>query len=138
MSDCLFCKIIAKEIPAAFVYADDRVVAFLDVQPVNPGHTLFITRRHCPDLFAATSDDLHHLVDVISRVAPAILKTVGATDFNLIENNGAVAGQAVAHLHFHVIPRHAGDGRESWHAPSVDIETRQSLSEKIKTVHSSQ
>ena len=106
MSDCLFCKIIAGEIPSKQVYADDKAYAFLDVEPWQEGHTLVVPRRHVEDALA----DAH----VLAEVAPAVLavtqmmrERLGATGFNVLTNVGPDSGQAVFHAHIHVLPRHA-------------------------------
>lgn len=106
MSDCLFCKIVANEIPSRQVYADDKAFAFLDVKPWQEGHTLVVPRRHVE----------HALVDghVLAEVAPAVRavshllrEQLGATGFNILTNVGHDSGQAVFHAHIHVLPRHA-------------------------------
>ena len=108
-SDCLFCRIVAGEIPAARVFEDDEVVAFLDLHPVNYGHTLVIPRAH-----HATLADLPDALAVavarhVPRLARAIVAATGAPGYNLVVNNGAAAGQTVHHVHWHLIPRHEAD-----------------------------
>ncbi len=112
MSDCLFCKIIKNEIPAQIVYEDAGVLAFLGINPNNPGHTLVISKNHCENLLDARGEDLRTLISVIPKIAKAICDSLDYEGFNLNVNNGAVAGQVVNHLHFHIIPRKAGDGHE--------------------------
>ncbi|MFO0974348.1 MAG: HIT domain-containing protein [Phycisphaerae bacterium] len=107
---CVFCKIIAGQIPALRVLDDEAVVAFLDVGPLAPGHTLLVPREHharLADLPAAAAAAVGaHL----PRLAGAILKATGATGLNLLQNSGRVAGQVVEHVHFHLIPRRENDG----------------------------
>ncbi|HNP74968.1 MAG TPA: HIT family protein [bacterium] len=114
MTDCIFCRIIAGEIPSDKIYEDDEVVAFLDIAPVNPGHVLVIPKAHYPDLLALPEQLAVQLVIVARKIAPAIITGVGAAGFNLTLNNGVVAGQAVGHVHLHLIPRFKDDGRELW------------------------
>ena len=106
MSDCLFCKIIAGEIPAKQVYADDKAFAFLDVDPWQEGHTLVVPRRHVENAIV----DAHVLAEVAPavKVVTEIMSTaLGATGFNILTNVGPDSGQAVFHAHLHVLPRHA-------------------------------
>ncbi len=106
MSDCLFCNIVAGNIPSKAVYADDKAFAFLDVEPWQEGHTLVVPRRHVEHALG----DVH----VLTEVAPAVLavsqilrEQLGATGFNVLTNVGPDSGQAVFHAHIHVLPRHA-------------------------------
>ncbi len=115
MSDCIFCKIISQEIPAHIIYEDDRVLAFLDIAPVNPGHTLLIPKEHYMDFQQAPGEILVYLVTIAHKIAPAIIGAVGAEAFNLTTNVGENAGQVVSHLHWHMMPRFADDGYQLWH-----------------------
>lgn len=115
--DCLFCKIAAKEIPAEIVYEDEDAMAFLDIHPVNPGHALVIPRRHSESFAVTPEEDVAAVMRVARKIAPAILKAVGADAFNFTANNGKAAGQLVMHTHFHLMPRFSGDGYEMWHGP---------------------
>jgi len=114
MPDCLFCKIIAGEIPSHKIYEDDRAVAFLDIRPINPGHTLIVPKAHAADLRESSVEDAAHAIEVVKKLAPAILAAVGADAFNFSANTGAAAGQVIFHTHFHVMPRFGGDGYKPW------------------------
>jgi len=114
MTECIFCKIISNEIPSVKVYEDGKVLAFLDIRPVNSGHVLLISKKHYANMLETPDDVLKELVAVSKKIAPAVLKAVNASAFNLTVNNGVEAGQAVAHTHFHIIPRLAGDGHRLW------------------------
>jgi histidine triad (HIT) family protein len=108
--DCVFCRIVAGEMPAWIVDQDDHTVAFLDINPVNRGHLLVLPRRHCSSL-ADLPTALHApLMAAVRRLAMAIGPALGAGGCNVFVNNGTVAGQVVDHLHFHVLPRFPGDG----------------------------
>lgn len=109
---CLFCKIINKEITAEIVYEDDSVIAFLDINPVNTGHTLVVPKNHCENLLDVGENDLQKLVAVIPRLAKAVVSAGGYEGFNCFCNNGQSAGQVIGHLHFHIVPRTTGDGYE--------------------------
>lgn len=106
MSDCLFCKIIAGEIPSRQVCADDKAVAFLDVEPWQEGHTLVVPRRHVEHAVV----DVHVLAEMaplVKAVSDLLGERLGATGFNVLTNVGPDSGQAVFHAHVHVLPRHA-------------------------------
>lgn len=114
MNNCLFCKIIAKEIPSAVVYEDDDILAFLDIKPVNPGHTLVVPKTHSDGFHDANPETLKTLILVTQEIANAVALAMGTTGFNLEENNGAIAGQVIPHLHLHVVPRRPDDGLKHW------------------------
>ena len=115
MTDCIFCKIVMGFIPSHKIYEDDDVLAFLDIHPVNAGHCLIIPKAH-HDTFAQTPlDVVNKLIAASQRLAPGILKAVGADAFNFSTNNGRAAGQLIAHTHFHLIPRFPTDGHKMWH-----------------------
>jgi histidine triad (HIT) family protein len=115
MTDCIFCKIVAGDIPSARVYEDAGVVAFLDINPVNPGHTLVVPRVHVERLTDADESVVTAVAAAVGKCARAVMAATGAEGFNVLQNNGACAGQVVPHLHVHIIPRSASDGfRFGW------------------------
>ncbi|MFH2104771.1 MAG: HIT family protein [Parcubacteria group bacterium] len=120
MADCIFCKIIAGELPSTKVYEDDQVLAFLDINPINYGHTLVIPKEHYETLVDLPDEELKELMPVVKRIGQVVMDSLGVDGFNIGLNNGKVAGQLVDHVHFHVIPREAGDGLKHW--PSKDYE----------------
>lgn len=133
MNDCLFCKIVRKEIPANVLHENDRTLCFLDIKPVNPGHALVIPKKHFDD-YASTSDEaLREMAVMARRLGEAMLKSLGAAGFNLAVNNGHAAGQLVGHVHLHVIPRFEGDGHAQWHGESYKEGEMQAVAEKLKT-----
>ena len=111
MTDCLFCKIIAGQIPAHKVYENDRVLAFLDIGPVSTGHTLVIPKTHAENLAAGSVEDACALMTAIHDLAPKITQAVGGSGYNLGMNHGEAAGQDVFHTHLHIMPRQAGEPR---------------------------
>jgi histidine triad (HIT) family protein len=133
MDSCLFCKIAAHEIPSCIVYEDDTVIAFLDINPVLPGHTLVVPKAHGQDLRESSSDALAAVMDVVKKIAPGILAVVGGEGFNLTSNVGSCAGQAIFHTHFHLIPRHAGDGLVNWPHQGAASEELAALAQKIRS-----
>ena len=110
MEDCIFCSIVKGEIPSAKVYEDEHCYAFLDIGPLSWGHTLVIPKKHCEHITEMPPEELAAVSRAIPKLAAAVIKATNAEGLNVLQNNGAVAGQAVAHLHVHLIPRHAGDG----------------------------
>lgn len=105
---CLFCSIIAGDIPCQKVYEDESVLAFLDIGPVSEGHTLVVPKAHAENLEAGSLVDAERLMSVIYAIAPSILKAVGADGYNLGMNHGECAGQDVMHTHLHIMPRKNG------------------------------
>src|SRR5512142_589998 len=122
MNDCLFCKIAKGDIPASKVYEDADVVAFLDIQPVNLGHTLVVPRAHHANCAETPDDVMAALMRVVKRVGDAALKVTGAHGYNVGINCGAVAGQVIMHTHVHVMPRFEGDGLTHWPKKAVSKE----------------
>jgi histidine triad (HIT) family protein len=107
--DCLFCKIVAGEIPSQRVDEDERTVAFMDINPATRGHALVIPRRHVANLLEIEADDLEATVAAAQRLARAVSERLGADGVNLINSCGPAAWQTVFHFHVHVIPRYEGD-----------------------------
>jgi len=132
MSDCIFCKIISGEIPSHKVYEDKNVLAFLDINPINPGHTLVIPKKHSADLLEAPEETVVELIKIVKKIALAVMKATGAKGFNLGLNNGEAAGQAVTHLHFHIMPRLENDGYKLWAGKSYKEGQAKQIAEKIK------
>lgn len=108
--DCIFCRIAAGEVPCFKLYEDDRVVAFLDINPVNPGHALVVTKRHSADLMETPDADLQAVMPVVRRVAQAVRRELEPDGINLHQANGPGAAQSVFHFHVHVVPRRMDDG----------------------------
>lgn len=111
---CIFCKIIAGEIPCRKVYEDDKVLAFLDIKPTNPGHILVVPKEHYQNIEEITEEDFCILMMAVKRMGKLLKDKLGALGYNITENNDPIAGQNVPHLHFHIIPRHEGDGHVQW------------------------
>ena len=107
--DCLFCKIIAGELPSQRVDEDERTVAFMDISPATRGHALVVPRNHAANLLEVDPDDLSAVAVAAQRLARRAVQRLGADGVNLINSCGAVAWQTVFHLHIHVIPRFQDD-----------------------------
>ena len=108
--NCIFCKIASGKIPAFKVYEDDVVVAFLDVGPISEGHTLVIPREHVEKAHECPAELLGQIWMRLGKITGAVASGMDADGYNILCNNGRAAGQVVEHLHFHIIPRRAGDG----------------------------
>jgi histidine triad (HIT) family protein len=107
--DCLFCKIVAGEIPATIVAEDERTLAFMDINPATRGHALVIPREHAADVFAIDPADLQAVALAAQRLARRAREQLGADGVNLLNSSGPAAWQTVFHFHLHVIPRYDGD-----------------------------
>ena len=132
MDSCLFCKIVKGEIPSHRVYEDDAVLAFLDIMPVNPGHTLVIPKDHHENLLDLPQETVEKVIGVIKKITQAILAGVGAEAFNLGLNNGEGAGQVVKHFHWHIMPRFEDDKYDLWHGREYNSGEAEAVLEKIK------
>jgi histidine triad (HIT) family protein len=114
--DCIFCKIVAGELPGEIVDSDDRTVSFMDINPATRGHALVIPREHAADLHAVSADDLAACALAAQRLATRAKERFGADGVNLLNAAGAAAWQTVFHFHVHVIPRYEGDPLQlPWH-----------------------
>jgi histidine triad (HIT) family protein len=114
MDDCLFCKIVKGEIPCVKVFEDDNALAFLDIHPNNPGHTLVIPKQHCRNILDITEETLSHLTPAIKKVSHAVYEGMEAVGLNISINNEEPAGQIIFHSHIHIIPRFKNDKLRGW------------------------
>lgn len=108
--DCVFCQIVAGEIPAGRVYEDERTLAIMDINPLNDGHLLVMPKTHVATLFEIAEDALTAVTLAVQRMALAVRATLQPDGLNLFQANGAAAFQSVPHFHIHVVPRWANDG----------------------------
>ena len=108
--DCIFCKIIAGDIPSIKVFEDGNTVAFMDINPLSEGHLLVVPKKHFTSLFDADDDSLAQVFSVVRKLAVALQKALGIDSLNLLQANGRWAVQSVPHFHIHVIPRRENDG----------------------------
>ena len=105
MSDCIFCQIVEGRIPSTKIFEDENFIAFMDINPISEGHLLLVSKKHYEILTEVPDDLLAAALPLAKKLATAVLKGVGAEGFNLLQNNGVVAGQMVGHWHLHIIPR---------------------------------
>ncbi|KAL4820682.1 HIT-like domain-containing protein [Aspergillus spinulosporus] len=130
MAACIFCRIIKGEIPSFKLFESDKVFAFLDIQPLSRGHALVIPKYHGAKLTDIPDDHLTEILPVAKKIA----QVTGATDFNVLQNNGRIAHQVVDHVHFHMIPKpneEEGLGI-GWPAQAADMDKLKEYYESIK------
>ncbi len=109
--DCIFCDIIEGKAKAEILYQNENIISFLDIRPVNYGHSLVIPKKHYDNFQSVPEIEFIHLMKGLQFIASAVVKSVKADGFNLIVNSGKAAGQTIFHFHFHVIPRFTNDFR---------------------------
>ena len=107
--NCIFCDIINKKANAEILFENEKVLAFLDIRPVNYGHTLVIPKTHSENFLSVGGEELSELIRSTQIISDAIVRSLKPDGFNIVANNGAVAGQSVFHFHFHIIPRFKND-----------------------------
>jgi histidine triad (HIT) family protein len=137
-NDCLFCKIIAGEIPATKVYEDNDFFCFLDIKPINLGHTLIVPKEHHRNLLDLTPELLAKVGPIIQKMALAVKAGTGAEGINIGWNNEAAAGQLVFHAHLHIMPRFGGDGYVHWqgqdgHSPEEFAAVAEKITKQLTT-----
>jgi histidine triad (HIT) family protein len=132
--ETIFDKILAGTIPCHRVYEDEHVLAFLDIGPLSPGHTLVIPKERAAELHQLSDDAAAALGRTLPRIARAVLKATGATAYNVLQNNGAEAHQAVFHVHFHIIPKVGTQGLGiGWKPGSFDQGEAEALAGAIQS-----
>lgn len=133
MDDCLFCKIVAGEIPSTRIYEDDSTLAFLDIHPVKPGHMLVIPKEHAANIFEIKPEAWASVQETVRKVAIAMEQSLEIDGVNVNMNNREDAGQVIFHAHVHIIPRTKGDGLRLWAHSSYKEGEAESVAEKIKS-----
>jgi len=132
MTDCVFCKIVAGEIPSFKVYEDEEFLAFLDINPLARGHALLIPKAHFEDVFDIPEEVLGQLAARAKGVSEAICKGLGASGVNLLHASGKSAQQSVFHFHLHLIPRFENDGLNTWPKSNYSEEDFETICQLIK------
>jgi histidine triad (HIT) family protein len=133
MSQCVFCRIVAKEIPSTLVYEDEHTLAFMDIGQVNPGHVLVALKKHAENIFALEDAQAAAVFRASAKVARAIRGAFEPQGLSVYQANGAAAGQTVFHLHIHLVPRHEGDGMAlTWPVKNPPREKLVDYAEKIR------
>ncbi len=133
MEDTVFAKIIRRELPADIVYEDADTLAFLDIHPNNPGHTLVVPKKPFRNIFDIDDETLTATWRAVRKIARAVQAATGAEGLNVNTNNGSAAGQVVFHYHVHIIPRFADDGFRLWPGKAYpSAAASAALAEKIR------
>ena len=133
MADCVFCKIMAKQIPATVVHEDEHTLAFMDIGQVNPGHVLVALKKHAENIFALDDAQAAAVFRSAAKVARAIRGAFEPQGLSVYQANGAAAGQTVLHLHIHLVPRYEGDGMAlTWPVKNPPREKLAEYAQKIR------
>jgi len=132
--DCIFCKIVAGEIPAVKVLDEELVVAFMDINPSSKGHMLVVPKNHAENIFEIPESDLAALIKAVKRCAKAGKEALKAEGITILQLNGTASDQIVPHLHIHIIPRWLNDGLpiSSWEMKPGDMEEINNIAQEIK------
>ena len=134
-SECIFCKIAAGDIPSTKVYESDFALAFMDISPVAKGHVLLIPKKHFTTIDQIPADDASAFLCELPKLAKAVQQATCCSGINILQNNGASAGQVVGHVHFHIIPRYSDDEFNfNWPAKNADSEQVAKLAEQISSL----
>ena len=132
MEDCIFCKIIAGEIPSTAVYEDEDFKAILDVGPAARGHVIIIPKKHAANIYELEDEDAAKVFPIAKKIATALKKTYDCDGVNVLQNNGKAAGQTVFHFHMHLIPRYREDGQKvGWKPQEVSAEELEEIKNQI-------
>jgi len=132
MPDCIFCRIISGELPSLKVYEDDYIFSFLDINPINPGHTLVIPKNHHHDMISTPDDLVSKLWLAAKKISIAVKTVTNADGINFGVNNGEAAGQDVLHIHIHIIPRFKHDDFTNWPTKKFNQTEAKNIAEQIK------
>ena len=131
-ADCVFCKIIAGDIPCHRVFENDHLLAFLDIAPLARGHTVVIPKAHAERLDQLDPEVVAEIGRRLGRIGRRVVSATAADGYNVLQNNGSVAGQVVPHVHFHIIPRRSDDGLGyRWNAKSAAQDELAALAARI-------
>ncbi len=133
-ADCIFCRIVRGQIPCYRLFEDEQVLSFLDVGPLSRGHALVIPKQHYATLDEMSAELAGVCMATVARVGPAVMAAIGKAGgpWNVLQNNGTVAGQVIGHVHFHIIPRSENDGLGyRWNPGSLDADNAKQLAAAI-------
>lgn len=131
-SNCIFCGILRGDIPAIRLYEDEQTVAFMDIQPISPGHTLVIPKTHAANLFEISAADLAAVTLIAQRMARAVHQALAPDGIRIMQTNGAAAGQTVFHYHVHIIPMQHGQRSGTHGRERADPEALKALAAQIQ------
>ncbi len=133
MTDCIFCQIIAEKLPSERILEDANTLAFLDINPVRPGHTLLVPKAHHETFLDLPAGILSDLASNAQKIARGLLRAGDTEGYNLFSNNHKCSGQAIPHFHFHVVPRRTGDGITfQWETGSYEEDDLKAWGKRIR------
>ena len=130
--DCIFCDIIKGKAEAEILYENEKVISFLDIRPVNYGHTLVVPKKHYENFLVLPREELQALVEAVQLISGAVRESINADGFNIVVNNGKAAGQSVFHFHFHIIPRFNNDFKFKPNFKSYATGSMKEFADKIR------
>ena len=134
-SECIFCKIAAGDIPSIKVYESEFALAFMDISPVAKGHVLLIPKKHFTTIDQIPTEDAANFMSDLPKIAKAVQQATCCSGINILQNNGASAGQVVGHVHFHIIPRFSDDEFQfNWPAKQSETEQLTKLADQISSL----
>ncbi|MBP3201482.1 MAG: HIT family protein [Lachnospiraceae bacterium] len=131
-SNCIFCKILNNEIPSKKIYEDGDFLAMLDIAPATKGHVLIVPKEHATTMSDLSDEKLSKILILAKKIIEAMKKVHGFTDYNIIQNNGRLAGQTVAHYHLHLIPRYSVDEVSLWSPHEDDPSVTEEMAEQVR------
>ncbi|EKD33502.1 MAG: hypothetical protein ACD_76C00015G0003 [uncultured bacterium] len=130
--DCIFCKIVAGQLPCVRIYENDRSIAFLDIHPSALGHTLIVPKEHYDHILKTPIEVATSMIHALQAVAPSVMSAVGAHAFNTCVNTGTDSGQIIFHTHLHLLPRFKDDGKQMWEHRDASNDELRELQAKIE------
>ena len=131
-NNCIFCKIINNEIPSKKIYEDDDFLAMLDIAPATKGHVLIVPKEHAETMTELSDEKLSKILVLAKKIIAAMKKVHSFTDYNIIQNNGRLAGQTVNHYHMHLIPRYSVDEVSLWSPHENDPSVTEDMAEQVR------
>ena len=133
MGDCIFCKIANGEIPAATLYEDEDFRVILDLGPASKGHSLILPKKHATNIYELPDETAGKAMILAKKMAGKLTDALNCDGFNIVQNNGEIAGQTVNHFHLHLIPRYEGDGLNlNWPQQEISAEQLEEIRQSIK------
>ena len=131
-TDCIFCKIVAGELPSTRIWEDAETLVFLTIGPVNPGHMLVVPKKHYANVFDLPTETFTAMARTSQKMAKLVKTALNTEDVNVYMNNGPHSGQVVFHSHIHIIPRYEGDGHALWHGKEYKEGEAEKVADQLK------
>ncbi|MCS7053284.1 MAG: HIT family protein [Ignavibacterium sp.] len=130
--ECIFCSIVKKEAPSEIVFEDEDIIAFLDINPINYGHLLVLTKEHFDNFLTVPTELLQKLISRVQFLAGIVKRSTSADGFNTMTNNGTAAGQRIFHFHFHIIPRFENDFKLNLISKNYNDQEMKQIADRMK------